>query len=399
MIDIEIVREKASQASEILAELDLDCWLVFVRETTASRDPVLPLIYGTDLTWQSALLFHRSGEKVAIVGRFEQETAQRLGVYDRVIGYDRSIKQELIAVLKGWNPSQIAVNWSKDDVYADGLGHGLYQVLQGYLDRAGYAERMVSAGNLVRKMRGRKTATELNRIRTAVATTAAIYQSVLNYVRPGMKEVEIAQFMHAELDRRGLESSWDRPHCPTVNAGPDSPVGHVGPTEIEVAGGQILHLDFGVKENGYCSDIQRVIYVARAEEKEPPVEVRRGFEVVRLALQAAFSALKPGATGEDVDRAAREAVMDCGYPEYLYATGHQMGRECHDGGGILGPRWERYGETPTWEVEAGQVYTLEPGLAVPGYGYIGLEEDVVVTPLGAEFLGPPQDTIWLAKGE
>lgn len=396
MIDLEIVREKAAQVPGILTELGMDCWLVFVRETPASRDPVLPLIYGTDLTWQSALLFHRSGEKVAIVGRFEADTAQRLGVYDRVIPYDQSIRQPLGEVLQAWAPQRIAVNWSRDDVYADGLGHGLFQLLENYLRDVNLHQALESAGPLVRRLRGRKTPTELARIRTAIQTTDDIYRAVLEFARPGMSEIEVARFMHGLLEARGLETSWDRPHCPTVNAGPESPVGHAGPTEITIAPGQILHLDFGVKQNGYCSDIQRVIYFPREGESELPAEVQRGFAAARGALQAALHALKPGVTGESVDRAARAAVVDAGYPEYLYATGHQMGRECHDGGGILGPRWERYGETPDWPVEAGQVYTLEPGLALPGYGYIGLEEDVVVTESGAEFLGPPQDEVWLA---
>jgi Xaa-Pro aminopeptidase len=394
-MDSEIVRQKASQVEGLLRELDIDLWLVFVRETTAARDPVLPLVYGADLTWQSALAFSGSGAHTAIVGRFEAETARRSGVFDEVVAYDQAIQPALLGLLTRLEPRRIAVNYSTDDVYADGLGHGLYEVLQAYLAGSPFASRLESAGPLIRQLRGRKTALELERIRAAVATTDEIYRRTFEFIRPGLREAEVADYMHQELETRGLAPSWDREHCPTVNAGPDSPVGHVGPTDIVLEAGHLVHLDFGVRQAGYCSDIQRVIYLAHAGEAQAPAEVQRGFATVRAAIEAAMNAMRPGVGGEEVDAAAREVVVASGYPEYLYATGHQLGRECHDGGGILGPRWERYGETPTWPLEAGQVYTVEPGLKVPGFGYIGLEEDVVVTERGADYLGAPQRELWV----
>jgi Xaa-Pro aminopeptidase len=192
------------------------------------------------------------------------------------------------------------------------------------------------------------------------------------------------------LEIFGVGPAWHKGHCPTVNAGPDSPVGHVGFTEQKVERGHLLHFDFGVKQDGYCSDIQRVVYLLAPGESGPPKPVQRGFETIVRAVEAAVAFMKPGVTGKEVDDIARGVVTDAGYPEYKYATGHQMGRLAHDGGGILGPAWERYGDTPHRPLEAGQVYTVEPGLMVTGHGYVGLEEDVVVTDTGAEFLGAPQ---------
>ena len=121
-----------------------------------------------------------------------------------------------------------------------------------------------------------------------------------------------------------------------------------------------------------------------------PSAVEKGFNTIVRAIQAAFDVIKPGMRGIDVDAAARKVVTNAGFPEFMHATGHQVGRLAHDGGCILGPGWPRYGETPYMTIETGQVYTLEPSLAVPGFGYIGLEEDILITEDGAEFLSSPQ---------
>jgi Xaa-Pro aminopeptidase len=386
-----IVQEKANQASGILREKGIDLWLTFVRETSAGGDPVLPLIYGeAGLTWQSALMFTASGERIAIVGRLESETARSNPAYATVIPYDQSIRQHLLSVLERLDPQRIAVNYSTNDVLADGLGHGLYQVLMGYLKDTPFASRIVSAETVIAALRGRKTPGEIARIRTAARTTLQIYERTFDYVQPGMTELEIGAFMQGQLAELGLEPAWHKGHCPTVNAGPDSPIGHVGRTEQQVERGHLLHFDFGIKQDHYCSDIQRVVYLLAPGETKPPQAVQHGFDTIVRAIQAAVGAMKPGVLGKEVDAVARGVVTGAGYPEYKYATGHHLGRLAHDGGGILGPEWERYGDTPNRPLEAGHVYTVEPGLAVPGYGYVGIEEDVMVTETGAEFLHPPQ---------
>lgn len=385
-----ILQEKVQQAVQILQEKGIDLWITFVRETSAAADPMLSLIYGHDLTWQSALLISRYGERIAIVGRGEAETARRTGLYPQVLYYDQSIRPILLETLERINPSSIALNYSLNDPHADGLSHGMMGVLQKYLQGTPYAERLISAEDIIGALRGRKTKTEIERIRAAVQSTEAIYRRTFDYAQIGMSEIEIGRFMHAQLVELGLQPAWQAASCPAVNAGPESEVGHAGPTELRIQPGNLLHFDFGVKQNGYCSDIQRMMYFLRPGETEPPPVVRHGFETVVRAIQTTVAAMRPGMLGKEVDAIARGIVTSAGYPEYPYGTGHHLGRTVHDGAGILGPEWERYGNTPNYPLEAGQVYTVEPGLAVPGFGYVGLEEDVLITESGAEFISQPQ---------
>ena len=385
-----IIQEKVNQAVEILDEKGVDCWITFVRETSAGGDPVLPLIYGHDLTWQSALILTRKGEKIIILGSLEAEAARLVGAFDTILTYDKAFQPVLLEILQKLDPAQIAINFSENDVHADGLGYGLYRVLMKYLRGTAYQDRLVSAESISGALRSRKTPTEVDRIRAAVETTRQIFDRTFNFMKIGMTEKQVANFMHAQVIEFDVKESWDPANCPAVNTGPDSPIGHVGPTELNIAPGHLVHFDFGVKQDSYCSDIQRMVYFLASGEAQPPEVVQRGFETIVHAIHQAVIAMKPGKPGKEIDAIARGIVVDAGYPEYLYGTGHHLGRTVHDGAGMLGPEWEKYGETPNYPLEAGHVYTVEPGLFVPGYGYIGLEEDVLVTDQGAVFLGEPQ---------
>jgi Xaa-Pro aminopeptidase len=301
----------------------------------------------------------------------------------------------LLETLERIRPAQIAINYSKDDVLADGLSHGMYLLLMDYLKSTPWEGRLVSAEGIISALRGRKTPVEVERIRTAVETTRQIYERTFAYAQIGMTEQQIAAFMHDQLAVEGLGAAWEWEGCPIVNTGPESPIGHVGPTELRIQPGYLLHIDFGVRQEEYCSDIQRMAYFLAPGESQPPEPVQRGFETIVRSIQAAVAAMKPGVPGKAVDAVARKVVTDAGYAEFMHATGHQLGQLAHDGSGILGPEWDRYGDTPNYPLEAGQVYTVEPGLDVPGYGHISLEEDVLVTATGVEYLGEPQTKLVL----
>ncbi len=390
-----IVREKLKQAGEILEEKDLDLWLTFVRETTQVKDPCLDLLLGFDLTWQSALMVTRTGERIAIVGRYDEDNVKNTGAYTRVISYDESIREPLLEQIKRFTPRKIGLNFSQSDPSADGLTHGMFRVLATMLGGTEYATRFTSAEEAIGALRGRKSPAEVDRVRAAIDTTAEILREAADRVEPGMTEREIANFIHGAVEARGLGTAWEWDFCPIVCAGPEGTFGHRMPGDLKAQTGCLLQIDFGVQQDGFVADLQRTLYLCRPGEEKPPQAVEQAWQAARAALEAGRAALKPGARGFEVDAVARSTLVEAGYPEYKHAFGHHIGRNAHDGATILGPKWERYGTSIEGEVEVGNVFAIELGVMVPDYGYIGCEEDVLVTPEGAAYLSEVQEELWL----
>jgi Xaa-Pro aminopeptidase len=390
MDNYKLLREKLDQATAILNEYDIDAWLTFARETDMVPDPALDLILGLNVTWHSACLLTRSGRHTAIIGHFDAENVRNLGVYHEVIGYHQGISQPLLAALDNIAPQSIALNYSQSDVAADGLTLGNYKTLLGYFKDTPYADRLLSAERIIGSLRGRKTQAEIQRVSAAIATTETLFNEVESYVQPGMTQRQIADFVRGRIEQLDLGYAWEEQYNPIVTCGPHSPYGHVEPGNVPLEKGHTLHMDLGVRQNGYCSDLQRMWYVLDDGETAAPPEVQHAFDTVYGAIKAGEGALRPGVPGWQVDAAARQHIVDAGYPEYMHAFGHLLGRSAHDGATVLGPQWERYKGICERPVEAGNIFTLELHVVVPNRGLMSLEEDVLVTENGVKYLSTPQ---------
>jgi Xaa-Pro aminopeptidase len=379
----------------LLRESGLDSWLTFVRETGTHPDPGIERVVGADVTWISAFFFTRGGRRVAIVGRYDVPNIRAGGVFEEIIGYDTGIREPLLKVLHELDPRQIGLNFSTDDTTADGLTHGMWLLLNGLLRDTPFASRLTSAAGLLARLRARKSPEEIRRIEAAIATTQEIVALTGPQIRPGLSEVQIADFVHNQFRSRGLASAWEWNACPIVNSGPESEAGHGKPrADIIVQPGHLVHIDLGVKQDAYCSDLQRMWYVRKPGESGPPENVKRGFATVIRAIEAGAQILKPGVRGHEVDAAARQVIVEAGYEEFKHGFGHGLGRAVHDGGTLLGPKWEKYGKTIEGIVEPGNVFTVELGVVTEA-GYIGIEEDVLVTADGCRFLSSFQKELML----
>jgi Xaa-Pro aminopeptidase len=390
-----LIKEKMHQACEILKEFNVDCWVTFVRETQVNSDPVLPFLVDADLTWHSALIISSNGRAIAIVGEYDKKSVEDIGAYDEVIGYVQGIKSHFTDTMRSLNPTSIAINYSEGSEICDGLSYGMYLTLHSYLAELGYEHRLLSAEKIISALRQRKTNGEISNIREAIRATEQIFRTASDFIGPGRTEKEIADFMKKEVEAAHLQLAWEARICPGVFTGPDTAEAHYMPTDRKVAPGHILNMDFGVKVNGYCADLQRTFYIRKKGEEKAPADVATGFETLIHAIESSRQALKPGVYGHEIDRVAREIVIAAGYDEFPHGLGHQVGRFAHDGTALLGPPWEKYANKPFEPVEKGMVFTLEPRLIIPERGIATVEEIVVVTNQGADYLSTPQKELFL----
>ncbi len=392
-----MVEAKLNQVPGILAELGLDAWLLFVRESHEVHDPSLDLVVGTNVTWHSGFLLTRRGDRIAVVGSLDKANLESLGHYPEIFTYVGGVTDELRRVLRRLNPQSIAVNYSTSDPAADGLTHGMYLTLVRILEGTPYATRLVSAERLVASLRGRKTPEEQSRIHVACEITVQILEGLTAKLKVGLTERQVARMILDEVKARGVEQAWEPDQCPAVFTGPSSAGAHASPTDRTIEPAHIMNVDFGVRKDGYCSDLQRTWYFLRPGEDRAPESVQRGFETIVGAIREAAKEMRPGKPGAEIDDVARAYITRRGYSDYPHGTGHQIGRVAHDGGAGILPRWERYGQTPFLPIEESQCFTLEPRLTVDGHGVATCEEIVVVTREGGSFLSRPQETLYLVR--
>jgi len=396
-MDNSILKEKVNQAVEILKEKNIDMWLTFVRESSMMTDPVMDMIAGVNSTWQAAFCINKDGDTTAIIGSMEEAKFKKTGLYKNVISYLKSIREPFREYIAKKDPKKIAINFSKTSVLGDGLTYGMYQILLEHLEGTEYAKRFVSSEEIISALRGRKSPTEVALMKEAVKETLKIFDAVTKYMKPGMTEIDVANYVKKLHTERGFEAAWEETHCPAVFAGPNPNGPHEGPSDKVINKGTVVNMDFGVKYKGYCSDLQRTWYILNDGETKAPAPVQKGFDVIRDSVQKVADAVKPGVKGVDMDTIARSYITQNGYPEYPHGLGHQVGKTVHDGVAGMFPAWERYGNAPFMLLEEGQVFTIEPRLPIEGYGVSTIEEEVYITKNGCEFISSPQKELILVK--
>jgi Xaa-Pro aminopeptidase len=382
----EFLRRKLKLIQDTMKEQGVDMWITFTRE--GNEDPLAQDLRFGDLTWRSAAIIEQNGRRTAIVGSLESETIRQQKFYDDIIGYgSEGAGPKLKEFVKKKKPQRIAVNKSHDEGAADGLTSGMELYLRSALKD--YSKRLVSGEDLAITLRARLVPGEVDLVKKSIRECEKIYDSLEDVIKPGKKDKEVHEFAHRLLKERKVDSAWAFGRCPSVSVG-NSPMAHIGYIGAKIKKGDFVRLDFGVKRDGYCSDIQRNYFVGPGTI---PKGVQRMFKTAREANDVALSILKPGLPGYKVDAAGRRLIVRRGFPEYKHALGHVLGRSTHEIGPLLGPRWpNRYGKQGEKPVQRDMVFTIEPSVS-SRFGTCNLEQDVLITSKGYEELSKPQDEL------
>jgi Xaa-Pro aminopeptidase len=229
--------------------------------------------------------------------------------------------------------------------------------------------KLVPAENLVARLRRNKDAGEIELVARAAAVNDRVFQGLLPMVKPGVTEKDLA----VEADYR--YSRYEGPAFPTIVAsGPRGALPHARPGARKLRNGDAVVFDMGVRVQGYCCDMTRTVFVGRAGQKG-----RRIYEIVLEAQMRALGGVRAGRKASEIDALARDHIREQGFgPQFGHGLGHGVGLDVHEQPGLSSRSKDVLAE--------GNVVTIEPGIYLPDWGGVRIEDLVVVTRAGCRIL-------------
>lgn len=237
---------------------------------------------------------------------------------------------------------------------------------------------LIATNGFVEQLRLIKSEEEIQLIRRSVTLNETVFNHVYRSLDGALSEIAIATAIEARMREVGAEG----PSFSTIVAsGPNSALPHAVPTERKIGTDAPITIDMGLIYDGYCSDMTRTFVLGRANQKY--LKIHR---LVRQAQLAGLAAVRPGALMKEVDQAARKVIADAGHAAHFgHALGHGVGLAVHEKPSVSYRSRQK--------LQAGMIITVEPGIYIPGWGGVRLENMVVVTHDGCEQLN--RDTTWL----
>jgi Xaa-Pro aminopeptidase len=306
------------------------------------------------------LVIGRSGARFLTDGRYRAQSAEEVqGAEVEVYGLPDELDRGLERACSDFGVSTVGFE----------AAHLTVAALDRLREATGLEVRPTT--QLVERLRMVKEPAELDRIREAARMADEGLAHVLERVTEGVTERELALELEFFMRRQGADDvSFDL----IVAAAERSALPHAHPTDRQVEKGRYLLFDLGCIFEGYCSDMTRTIMVGDPDQRH-----REIYDLVARAQQAGLDAVRPGTPAADVDRAARRVIEDAGLGDaFGHGLGHGVGVEIHEAPTLR--------STSRDVLEVGHVITIEPGVYLPGWGGVRIEDLVVVAPEGADVL-------------
>lgn len=307
------------------------------------------------------LLLARGEEPLLIVPALDGEAAAAASSVNQIITHqDTDNPYELLSKQMKGAIGTMALE-------KDQLTVSRYEQLQHFLNARAFED----AGKVLREMRVKKSEDEINKLKRAAVLVEEVLAQGLKQVKIGMREIELV----AELEYLMKKLGADGPSFETmVLTGTNTALPHGVPGSRPIEQGDLLMFDLGVYAGGYASDITRTFAVGQINSEQ-----ERIYNTVLAANEAAIHAVKPGVTYGSIDQAARAVIEEAGYgPAFLHRLGHGLGMDVHEYPSVHGLNEDL--------LQSGAVFTIEPGIYVPGVGGVRIEDDVYVTDNGVEVL-------------
>lgn len=264
--------------------------------------------------------------------------------------------------------------WFEDNAISFNTYSSYNEALKEYI-------RLVPDQAVISGLRIIKSEDEVNYIREAAAISDKGFLHILDYIRPGISELDIALELEFFLRKNGSEGLA----FPIISAsGENGSLPHAEPSNKKLKKGEFLTLDFGSKVEGYCSDMTRTVSLGEADDK-----LKEIYEVTLQAQLKALESIGPDKTGIEVDKQARDYISSKGYGKYFgHGLGHGVGLNVHEA-----PTLSKRGDNI---LKPGMVVSCEPGIYLPGQGGVRIEDLVVITENGYENLvSSPKELIQL----
>jgi len=347
---------------KILSKADFDTFMVSVGENRRYLSGFTA--EDTQFDESAGVLFITDSRQIlATDSRFTLQAESEASLFE-VFRYKEGLVQVFAEILGDLHTERLGFESNR-------VSYAAYRKLTEALQSADLNVALVETADLVENLRVIKEASEINSLKKALQIAELAFGRIVSEFKTGMTEREIAWMLEKEMREAGAESL----SFPSIVAsGPKSALPHAIPGERKIRSGEPLLFDWGAKQDGYCADISRTLFIGR-----PGQRFEKIYNTVYESQKMAIDAIGPGISGKKVDKIARDHIARNGFGDNF---GHGLGH----GTGLVVHESPRLGPIKDVELEPGMVVTVEPGIYISDWGGVRIENMVVVREKGAEVL-------------